>query len=238
MKHPTLLLALFIILGRCELPSQQSTVERNGQGKMEQRISNSPQAPVAQLQERNPRYELRSGDVVELGFTFSPEFNQVVTVQPDGFVALRDAGDLHAAGMSVPQLREAVAKAYARVLHQPEVTITLKEFEKPYFIASGQVNRPGKYEIRGTTRLTEAIAIAGGFNDSAKHSQVVLFRHVSPDWMEAKLIDVKKMLAKRDLSEDIEVHPGDVIYVPQSRYSHIRRFIPAPGLGMNVSPTL
>jgi protein involved in polysaccharide export with SLBB domain len=52
----------------------------------------------------------------------------------------------------------------------------LKDFEKPYFVAGGRVARPGKYDLRGDTTVSQGIALAGGFLDSAKHSQVVLFR--------------------------------------------------------------
>src|SRR5439155_462122 len=41
------------------------------------------------FQERYPRYRLRPGDVLELNFLFSPEFNQNVVIQPDGYVNLR-----------------------------------------------------------------------------------------------------------------------------------------------------
>jgi hypothetical protein len=37
-------------------------------------------------------------------------------------------------------------QAYSETLHDPEVTINLKDFEKPYFIARGAVAGPGKYE--------------------------------------------------------------------------------------------
>lgn len=188
------------------------------------------------LQQRDPRYQLCAGDVIDVGFTFSPEFNQTLAVQPDGFVTLRDAGDIKVEGMSVPEVRAAIVRAYANVLNKPEVTVTLKQFEKPYFIATGQVTKPGKYELHGSTRLTEAIALAGGFTDAAKYSQVVLFRRVSREWMEAKVVDVKKMLAQKDLREDPFVNPGDLVYVPQTKFSHLRRYIPAPGVGLNVSP--
>src|SRR5262245_13672549 len=42
--------------------------------------------------ERHPLYRLTKSDTVEVSFTFSPEFNQILTVQPDGFVVLRGAG--------------------------------------------------------------------------------------------------------------------------------------------------
>jgi polysaccharide biosynthesis/export protein len=197
-------------------------------------ISHGHDAQRPTLQESTPRYRLRSGDVIVISFAFASEFNQSAQVQPDGFINLREAKDLYIAGMTLPLAREAIAKAYEKTLNNPEITVELKDFEKPYFVATGQVVHPGKYELRGDVRLTEGIAIAGGFNESAKHSNVVLYRHVSPDLMQAHVVNVKKMLASHDLNEDYLIKPGDLIYVPQSTSSKIMKYIPNPSIGIPV----
>jgi polysaccharide export outer membrane protein len=186
--------------------------------------------------ERHPLYRLAKSDIVELNFTFSPEYNQSLTIQPDGFVALKGAGELLAEGLTVPDLRQAIIRAYSVFLHDPEITVTLKDFEKPYFLASGEVSRPGKYELRGDLTVNEAVAIAGGFTQQARHSQVVLFRRVSVDVAEAHLIDAKKMLNSHNLREDWRLQPGDFIYVPQSRISKIRKFVPASSTNWYLNP--
>ena len=113
-----------------------------------------------------------------------------------------------------------------KVLHDPVIAISLKDFEKPYFIASGQVNRPGKYDLRSDLTVTEAVAIAGGFDEKSKHSQVVLFHPMPGGGFQAKLINVKKLLATHDLTEDVQMQPGDMLYVPQNTLSKIRPFLP------------
>ena len=184
--------------------------------------------------QRYPRYLLRSSDVLQLTFPISPEYDQTVTVQPDGFISLRGVGELRVAGKSVPELSEDLKKAYGQFLHEPVITIELKDFEKPYFIAGGQFGKPGKYELRGDTTVTEAISIAGGFTEKAKHSDVVLYRRVPSGWVQAKRLNIKQMLASRNLSEDIHLEPGDFIYVPQNSLSKIRQFIPNPGIGATI----
>jgi|SRR5579864_557112 len=197
-------------------------------GKTSASSSRSP------FDERYPKYQLRANDVMEITFEFTPEFNQTVTVQPDGYIGLRGAGELHVAGQTVPEVTESIRTAYNKILHTPSIAIVLKDFEKPYFTAGGAVGRPGKYDLRGDTTVAEAIVIAGGFNGSARHSQVLLFRRVSQDWMEGRIVDVKKMLSQKNLSEDLHLQPGDMIFVPESRVSKIRRFIPATGLGIPI----
>jgi polysaccharide export outer membrane protein len=188
------------------------------------------------FQRRHPRYMLRPGDTFDLFFELTPEFNQTVTVQPDGYITLRGIGDIHVSDKTVPQLTATLRSAYAKTLNEPLISILLKDFEKPYFIADGQVGRPGKYDLRGDTTLTQAIAMAGGFLDSAKHSQVLLFRRASEGWFSAQIFDVKKMEKDGDLHEDPHLHPGDMLFVPKNRFSKIRPFIPGASLGTMFKP--
>jgi polysaccharide biosynthesis/export protein len=184
------------------------------------------------LQDPHPRYQLRIGDTVEISFRFTPDFNQTVTIQPDGYINLRDIQDLHVAGKTTPELTEIIRKSYSHILHDPVVTVSLKDFEKPYFIAGGELGHPGKFDLRGETTVLQAIEMAGGFKETSKHSQVLLFRRLSDQWTEVKKIDVKAMLRSADLREDPGVRPGDLIYVPKNAISKIKPFIPTSSIGM------
>jgi polysaccharide export outer membrane protein len=193
----------------------------------------SPASNVPQFQERDARYHIVPGDVFDVNFDLTPEFNQQqVSVQPDGYVTLHGVGEIQVAGLTTPQLRETIRNAYGKILHDPIISITLKEFQKPFFIADGQLEHPGKYEIHGPVTLSEGIAMAGGFLESAKHSQVVLYRRVNDQWTSAQIINVKKMENDRDMKEDPMLHPGDMLFVPKNRMSKVKPFIPTTNVGM------
>jgi polysaccharide export outer membrane protein len=185
---------------------------------------------------RHPLYRLRKSDIVEIKFTFSPEFDQTATVLPDGFVALKTVGDLFAEGLTVPELKDLVSQAYAPTLRDPEVSIILKDFERPFFVAGGQVGHPGKYELRSPITVAQAVAVAGGFTEQSRHSQVVVFRTVATGVVEAHLLNVKAMLTSRNLEEDFELKPGDMLFVPQNRISKIRKFLPVSSLSTFFTP--
>jgi polysaccharide biosynthesis/export protein len=194
--------------------------------------SASGSASDPKFHDRYPRYTLRSGDVFDILFELSPEFNQqAVSVQPDGYITLRGVGDVHVAGETVPELTATLRTAYSKILNDPLISITLKDFEKPFFIADGQVQKPGKYELRGDTTLTQAVAMSGGFLDSAKHSQVVLFRRVNDQWTQAQVFDVKKMENAKDLREDPTLHPGDMVFVPKNTFSKFKFLVPSASMG-------
>jgi polysaccharide export outer membrane protein len=184
-----------------------------------------------------PLYRLNRIDVVALSFTLSPEFDQTLTVQPDGYIALKDAAPVLAQGLTLQELRDAVRRAYTGYLHDPQVAVALKDFEHPYFVAGGEVGKPGKYELRSETSILEAVQIAGGFTHEARHSQVLLFRPVNDDVVEAHIFDLKKMLKERNLGEVAHLQPGDLVFVPQNSISKIERFLSRPSLSMYVSST-
>jgi polysaccharide export outer membrane protein len=187
--------------------------------------------------ERRPPYCLQKSDTLEITFTFTPEFNQTVTIQPDGFVVLKSVGPVYAERRTLAELTQAVRTAYQEFLHDPEVTLTLKDFQKPYFIAVGEVTHPGKYELRTETTVAEAVAISGGFTSRARQSEVRLFRKSVEHWSEPRVINVKKLLAGGNLNEDLQLHSGDLIFVPHSTFSRINKYIPPLNLGMYANPT-
>ena len=187
--------------------------------------------------ERHPLYRLQASDVVDVSFTVAPEFNQTLTVQPDGYVMLKDAGMVAAQGLNLEEFTEAVRKAYQGYLHDPLVAVSLKDFERPYFVVGGEVGRPGKYELRTDTTVAEAVEIAGGLTQDAKHSQVVLFRRVNDDLVETRLLNLKKMLKQPSLKEDAHLRPGDMVFVPQNQISKIARYLSKPSLSMYMNST-
>ena len=205
-------------------------------------IDKAPQATLDEtgpgLHKRNLRYTIHPSDSLELTFMLTPEFNQTVTVQPDGYITLREVGDLQAAGHTLPELTESINTAYSKILHDPVISVDPKDFEKPYYVVGGQVGEPGKFNSRGDVTLTQAIAIAGGFTDASKHSQVLLFRRVSDQWTEAKIINVKKMLNSGNLQEDPDLHPGDMLFVPKNALSKIKPFLPTSSLGLYANPPI
>jgi len=187
-----------------------------------------------QFQSRDNRYEIEPGDSFDITFDLTPEFNQAaIPVQPDGFVTLHGIGEIKVQGQTVPQLTNTLRQAYGKILYDPIIWVVLRDFQKPYFIANGQVARPGKYDLRANTTLIEAIAIAGGFTDASKHSEVQLYRRTTDGWQFAQVINVKKMESKGVLAEDPYLHPGDMLRVPKNRFSKIKPFIPNPGVGIN-----
>ena len=182
------------------------------------------------------RYRITPGDVIELRFPFVPELNQTLAVQPDGYVTLSEVGDIRAQGRTLPQFRSAVNEAYMPFVREPVFTAVLKEFEKPYFVAAGELNKPGRYELRGATTLTQAIAYAGGSTQYGRLTEVVIFRPFTEDTVSVKQINVKEMFAKKDLSEDPLLRPGDTIYISKTKMGKLQPILSKIGVGIYFNP--
>lgn len=188
------------------------------------------------LQSRNPRYKIQRDDIISINFPLSPEFDQPkVMVQPDGFVNLQGVGSVSILDQTLPEVVETVKKAYSGILHEPIIDVDLVDFQRPFFLVQGQVTKPGEYDLRHDTTVSEAIATAGGFSAGAK-TQVFLYHRVSKDWVEVKKLSVKDILAGKNMNEDAELSPGDMIFVPEKFITKFRKYVPY-GVGTSIATT-
>jgi polysaccharide biosynthesis/export protein len=186
----------------------------------------APQSSGPVLEERHPRYILQREDVLLLTFPLTPELNQTVTVQPDGYINLQNTGSVYAQGLTAPELIVAVKKAYTGVLHDPIIDVDIQDFQKPSFTVSGQVGKPGQYELRADITVAEAIAIAGGMTMPTAKTQVFLFHRVSKDQVEVRKVNLKDVLNGKKVNEDAMMQSGDMIYVPEKFISNFRKYVP------------
>jgi polysaccharide export outer membrane protein len=189
-------------------------------------------AQMAPFSARDPRYLLQPSDVLEIHYRYSPEFDQTVTVQPDGFVGLPLVGDMKLQGLTIDQAKAAILDKAGQRLKDPEITVVLKEFEKPYFTVGGEVGTPGRFEMRGPVTALQAIAMAGGFKSvSAKHSKVILYRRVGPDMAKAEILDLKAAMSPSSTEALANLRSGDMLIVPQNNISKVERMIKLSNVG-------
>src|SRR5215813_5420804 len=115
----------WLIVSSTSVPAQSGAV--NTDTSVADGTGNPKNGSPALTGERRPLYRLRKSDVVQMRFTFSPEFDQEVTVQPDGFVSLKSVGNVLAEGLTLADLRESITKAYQSTLREPEISVVLKD---------------------------------------------------------------------------------------------------------------
>jgi len=172
------------------------------------------------------QYKVRQGDYVNLNFTLATQFNESVPVRPDGYIALIGAPEIYVVGKTMPEIAAEVSKTYAGILSEaPLLSVSVRNFQNPYFMVGGQVARPGKYALHGDTTLAQSIAIAGGFQGAtAKDSEALLLRRTSPDYVQARKIDLK-WIDKGQLYNDVHLQSGDMVFIPKNRLSKVQPFL-------------
>lgn len=187
---------------------------------------------TAQLVTRDQPYRLQPSDVLELEYEYTPEYNQAVTVEPDGTVRLKLVGSVKVAGMSLDEATAAIKTKASVPLNKPEITLTLKEYVKPHFTVYGEVTRPGVYDMHGRVTVLQAIALSGGVKDTSKETQVLLIRKMNAEIAEVKVINTKLMSSAKGAREDFDLRPDDMLIVPKSRLGKIEPYIRVASMGL------
>jgi len=232
---------MVLVLGFAAAAFGQAQTGPQASGSSPETVQAAPQAGGTEasadrpaLQHRNTRYKIMRNDVLTVSFPLSPELNQKVTVLPDGYIILVNAGSLYIQGMTVPEVVEATKKAYSGILHDPMIDVDLVDFQKPYFVVLGQVQKPGQYDLRYDMSVTQAVAVAGGFASTAK-TQLLLYHPISPTTMEVKKLNIKDILNGKNVNEEVHLSPGDMIFVPEKAITKFRKYVPyGVGTGYNV----
>lgn len=158
-------------------------------------------------------YKLNPGDQIQIIVEDEPDLSGEVTVGPDGFIRLRLAGSIQAAGLTVEELAAQIEKALRQYLREPKVIVNLKQFtplaRRVYVM--GAVKTPGAYPLPlvGPTTVFDAIMLAGGFAENADWERVRVFRKDG----QMSTVNLKNLQVSNLAGGGI-VQPGDVIWVP------------------------
>ncbi len=150
-----------------------------------------------------------------------------VRVSNSGFITLPYVGTVEARGFSPTELERRLRVPYQRFIHNPQITIFVREYRSYRVSVVGYVERPGVLELRGRKTLLEAISLAGGLNQEAGRS-VRLTRN-NEQGVQSVLIDLDTLAAKGDLSLNLTLLPGDVISVPRAGIFYVEGTVNKPG---------
>jgi polysaccharide export outer membrane protein len=186
----------------------------------------------AQLVTRDQPYRLQPSDVLELEYEYTPEYNQTVTVGPDGTVTLRLVGTVKVEGLSLDEATSAIKAKASVPLNHPELSLTLKEFVKPHFTIYGEVQKPGVYDMHGGVTVLQAIAMSGGQKETSKQTEVVLLRKVNGDMAEVKVINTKTMSTANGVREDFALKPDDMLIVPKNKLGKVEPYVRVTSMGL------
>jgi len=96
------------------------------------------------------------------------------------------------------------------------------EINKVYIL--GEVRIPKVINIKGKLSLVEAITEAGGYTDNAVTSSILVIRGELGSQKGIRL-NLSRILKKGDIAQNINLKPGDIVYVPRTFIANVERFL-------------
>lgn len=167
--------------------------------------------------QENLTYTISPEDVLEISVWQHPELDRTVTVRPDGRMSFSLVGDVNASGLTPAELDEVITRKLSKYVQKPEVTVIVTDasIRSKQVLILGEVIRPGAYPIGEGITVLEAIAKAGSYTESAALKKVTITRQSRAKNPKLIKVNLKKVIAKGDRSENITLEPGDIVYLPK-----------------------
>jgi polysaccharide export outer membrane protein len=170
---------------------------------------------VSQLARERPEaeeYRIGREDVLEVVVFHEPELSRIVPVRPDGRISLPLAGEVDAAGKTPAELQQGLTQALSTYVHDPAVSVLVREINASRVFVLGEVARPGGFPLRGPLSVMQAMAMAGGRTPFAG-DEVVWLRQKAGG-AEEKVSLSFGQLVKGEAAGALWLRGGDVLYVP------------------------
>jgi polysaccharide export outer membrane protein len=173
---------------------------------------------------------LGPGDMVRVTVFQNPDLATEATISADGTLAFPLLGEVNVAEKTPIEAGRLIAERLRqrKFVLDPQVSVTLVALRSRQVAVLGAVAKPGHYPLETThTRVTDLLALAGGVNEAGDETVVVVTnRNGSAERIE---IDVPAMYQSGNLTANIELVPGDTIFVPSAPVFYIYGAVQSPG---------
>ena len=161
-------------------------------------------------------YEILVDDELTLLVVGYPELSGPVRVLPDGTITVPGVGSIYLLGDTVAEATTKVNDALGAIVRFPRATISVTKYGDRRVFVMGEVVGPGDHAYSRGLTVVGALAMAGGFNNLAKRSSVMVLRRTSEGEAIAFRVDVRDPLKGKHLERDIALRPFDIVYVPKT----------------------
>ncbi|MCW2283839.1 polysaccharide export outer membrane protein [Rhodoblastus acidophilus] len=180
-------------------------------------------ADVARAAESGGR-TLTTNDVVQVGVLGQPDFSASARVEPDGTLALSYVGRLRAAGRTTGALAAQIAALLRDkgLVKAAQVSVEVQSFGLQVSVL-GEVREPGAFTLDRPITLAQALARAGGLQEDAAESTLVVHRGSRVLRFSARAVLEGREGAKILLANN------DTLFVEQGRIIYVTGYVNKPG---------
>ncbi len=187
-------------------------------------------APM-QLQAAEDGYILGPGDVVGITVYDFPDLSITSRVNSKSSITFPLIGRVTLGGKTPSQAEEIISTKLKSggFVNQPSVIVSIIEFGSQQVSILGQVKLPGKYPLKRRTTLVDILAQAGGVADTGGDTATLLRGADGSTTPKSYVIDLTQLFGTGDLSKNILVQSGDVIFVPPAPVFYVYGAVKNPG---------
>jgi polysaccharide export outer membrane protein len=90
----------------------------------------------------------------------------------------------------------------------------VKEIKSRKVFITGMIEKPGPYPLNGPTTVVQLISVAGGLKEFTDGKKILIMRSDKGGRQTALAFNYQKVLAGKNLEQNIELQPGDTVVVP------------------------
>jgi polysaccharide biosynthesis/export protein len=159
-------------------------------------------------------YRIQPGDVLVISVWKEPDLQMEVLVRPDGGLSFPLAGDQHAAGRTVDQLRQSIATRLKKFVPDPVVTVTVRQLGGNRVYVIGKVNRPGEFPFSRPLDVMQSLSIAGGATSFASLNDIRILRRGENGKQISIPFRYEEVARGRNLEQNVQLESGDTVVVP------------------------
>ncbi len=191
-------------------------------------------AASAALERLRPNYILHSGDQILIrAFEMEEISERPFRIDGDGFINLPVVGRLKASGITVERMEAALIEALKKYIRQPQVTITVVQFNSEPVFFVGAFKSPGIYPLEGRRTLVEMMSAVGGLQPTAsrrikltrrnEYGVIPLASAVPSSDGSASSIEINMASLRDNLNpaEDVVLRPFDVVSVERAEMVYV-----------------
>lgn len=179
----------------------------------------SPSYPPAPKSAASDSYNylIGPGDTLNIVIWRNPELSMIVPVRPDGKIAAPLVEDLSAIGKDATTLARDIEKALGKYIRDPVVTVIVTNFVGPYseqIRVVGEAAKPQVLPYKQKMTLLDVMIAVGGMTDFADGNKASILRTAAGNTQYS--VRLGDLIKRGDVSANVEMHPGDVLIIPQS----------------------
>lgn len=176
----------------------------------------APPAPAVAPVSQDPGpssdpYRIHAADQLAVDVFGDPTMSHTVTVLSGGDIFYPLVGRVHVDGMTPDQAAAAIGAALRKFVRQPIVTVSVIAQGPIGVLVLGDVKNPGKYLLPATSRVSDALAAAGGLAPMDGDFPIARVQSVAGATAQVPL---QKLLHDGDTTVDAKLANGTTVYVP------------------------